>query len=227
MQVGDLITLERSAIILAGGMSKEFDGDKAVLELEGKPLLSYVVESVKGIAEEVIVVTDSQDIADAYAKVVPSAKFVVNQAPSGDLLGEVIAGFEAAQGEYSLILPSGSPFVSHELVTLLFECCVGKAAVVPRWTNQEIEPLHAVYDTKMALEAAKALLAEGGSDMVELVERLRGVRYLSTMVIEQLDPEFRSFFTVTTPVALKKALAMSKMSKSKPKSKGHKNKYPI
>ncbi len=52
--------MERSAIILAGGMSKEFDGDKAVLELEGKPLLSYVVESVKGIAEEVIVVTDSQ-----------------------------------------------------------------------------------------------------------------------------------------------------------------------
>ncbi len=81
----------------------------------------------------------------------------------------------------------------------------------------------------MALEAAKALLAEGGSDMVELVERLRGVRYLSTMVIEQLDPEFRSFFTVTSPVALKKALVMSKMSKSKPKSKskGHKTKYPI
>lgn len=217
--------MERSAIILAGGMSKEFDGDKAVLELEGKPLLSYVVEAVKGIAEEVIVVTDSKDIADAYAKVVPSAKFIVNEDPSGDLLSEVIAGFEAAQGEYSLILPSGSPFVSHELVTLLFELCISKAAVVPRWTNQEIEPLHAVYNTKMALEEAKALLAEGESDIVELVERLRGVRYLSTMVIEQLDPEFRSFFTVTTPVALKKALAMSKLSKSKPKSKGHKTKY--
>ena len=221
-------TLERSAIILAGGMSKEFDGDKAVLELEGKPLLSYVVEAVQDIAEEVIVVTDSKDIADAYEKVVPSAKFVVNEDPSGCLLSEVIAGFEAAQGEYSLVLPSGSPFVSHELVSLLFECCIGKAAVVPRWTNQEIEPLHAVYNTKMALEAAKALLAEGECDMAAVVERLRGVRYLSTMVIEQLDPDFRSFFTVTTPVALKKALAMTKpgKSKGKPKAKfkGYKSK---
>ncbi len=49
-----------------------------------------------------------------------------------------------------------------------------------------------------------------GDDMVTLVEKLRGVRYLSTMVIEQLDPDYRSFFTVTTPIALKKAIAMAK-----------------
>jgi hypothetical protein len=45
----DYLGLERSAIILAGGMSKEFD-ESTVLELEGKPLLSYVVEAVQDIA---------------------------------------------------------------------------------------------------------------------------------------------------------------------------------
>jgi hypothetical protein len=60
------------------------------------------------------------------------------------------------------------------------------------------------------------LLDEGVDDMVTLVEKLRGVRYLSTMVIEQLDPDYRSFFTVTTPVALKKAI---EMNKPKPKGK--------
>jgi len=93
---------------------------------------------------------------------------------------------------------------------LLFELCIGKSALVPRWTNQECEPLHAVYNTQTALQTAKQLLAEGKDDMTELVEKLRGVRYLSTMVIEQLDPDYRSFFTVTTPIALKKAISMSK-----------------
>jgi molybdopterin-guanine dinucleotide biosynthesis protein A len=213
--VGDLNSLDRSAIILAGGMSKEFNNDKASMELDGKPLISYVVEAVQDIAEQVIVVTDSQEVADAYAKVVPYAEFVVNTSESEGILAEVLTGFEAAQGEYSLVLPSGSPFVSPELISLLYDLCIGKAAVVPRWTNQECEPLHAVYNTKMALEVAKAVLAEGQTDMVSVVEKLRGVRYLSTMVIEQLDPDFRSFFTVTTPVALKKAITMAK-----PKPKG-------
>ncbi len=207
--------MERSAIILAGGMSSEFDSEKVIPELEEKPLISYVVEAVQDIAEQVIVVTDSQQVADTYAQIVPYAEFIVNKNPNAGVLGEALAGFEAAQGEYSLILPSGSPFVSPELISLLYELCIGKSAVVPRWTNQECEPLHAVYNTKAALEAGREVLAEGKTDMVSLVETLRGVRYLSTMVIEQLDPDFRSFFTVTTPVALKRAIAMAK-----PKPKG-------
>jgi molybdenum cofactor guanylyltransferase len=209
------LSLERSAIILAGGMSKDFDGEKAVLELEGKPLLSYVVEAVQDIAEQVIVVTDSQEVADAYKELLPTADFVVNKSALKGPLAEAAAGFEAAEGEYSLILPSGSPFVSPELIQLLFDLCIGKSAVVPRWTNQECEPLHSVYNTKIALQTAKELLAEGVDDMETLVEKLRGVRYLSTMVIEQLDPDYRSFFTVTTPVALMKAISMAR-----PKPKG-------
>lgn len=196
-------------------MSSEFDGENAIPELEGKPLICYVVEAVQDIAEQVIVVTDSQQVADAYVQIVPYAEFVVNKNPASGVLGEAVAGFEAAQGEYTLILPSGSPFVSPELISLLYELCIGKSAVVPRWTNQECEPLHAVYNTKAALEVGRQTLAEGKTDMESLVETLRGVRYLSTMVIEQLDPDFRSFFTVTTSVALKRALAMAK-----PKLKG-------
>jgi len=198
--------MDKSAVILAGGISAE-----AVSELEGKPLLNYVIDSIGGLVDEIIVVVDSQECADAYAKVVdPDIKFVVNQGSSESPLLEALTGFEAAKGEYSLVLPAGSPFVNPALLSLLFELCVGKAAVVPRWTNQECEPLHAVYCTEMAIKASKAVLAEGKLDMESMVERLRGVRYLSTMVIEQLDPDFRSFFRVTTPADLRKASAMSK-----------------
>lgn len=211
--------MDRSAVILAGGSAKRFNGDdKGLFELEGKPLLNHVVDSVKGFVGEVVIVTNTQERADAYAKIVSTkAKFAIDKAPSNGPLVGALAGFEAAMGEYCLLLPFDSPFVSKEVVSLLFDLCVGKAAVVPRHTDQEIEPLHAVYNTKKALEAAEATLAEGEFDMRSMVERLRGVRYLSTLVIEQLDPQLKTFMNINTPLDLKKASALTKAKPRKSK----------
>ena len=211
--------MERSAIILAGYLSKE-SNNSALLELNGRSLIDYVVDTVKGLADEVIIVTNSQEETDHYRRVISSeVKFTVNPKNSEVILAQALSGFEAAQGEYSLVLSSGSAFVLEEIVSLLFDLCVGKAAVIPRWTNQEIEPLHAVYNTQQALESSKAALAEGEVDMEAMVERLRGVRYLSTMVIEQLDPEFKSFFVIKGAADLKKALSMRKPKPQKTKRK--------
>ncbi|MGD6807435.1 MAG: molybdenum cofactor guanylyltransferase [Candidatus Bathyarchaeia archaeon] len=211
--------MDRSAVILAGGITAQ-----AVQELEDKPLLNYVVDAIGDLVDEIIVVVDSQECADAYAKfVAPDIKFAVNQDNCEGKLTEALTGFETAKGEYTLVLPAGSPFVNNELLSLLFELCIGKSAVVPRWPDQQCEPLHAVYNTKMAIEAARAVLSEGQLGMASMVEKLRGVRYLSTMVIEQLDPDYRSFFIATTPADLRKASAMGK-PKPKPTKQKQKRK---
>lgn len=203
--------MERSAIVLASSSLKGSNDDSAFLELNGKPLIDYVVNVVKAFTDEVIIVTNSQKDMEKYSMVVSSeVKFVFNQKDYKSRLTQILTGFEAAQGEYSLVLPAGSAFVSEEIMSLLFELCVGKAAVIPRWTNQEIEALHAVYNTQQALEASKAALAGGETEMENMVEKLRGVRYLSTMVIEQLDPDFKSFLVIKGAADLKKALAIRK-----------------
>lgn len=207
--------LDKSAIILAGGSSTRFNTDKGVLELDGKPLLSYVIDAVEGLVEEIIVVTNTQTRADTYAKLVSEeVRFAVDIRESKGPLVGALTGFEEANGEYSVLLPFDSPFVSKEVLSLLFDCCIGKAAAVPRWTNQDIEPLHAVYNTKQALIATEEALAENELDVQAMVERLRGVRYISTMVIEQLDPDFKTFFNINTPLDLKKAAVMGKPRKT-------------
>jgi molybdenum cofactor guanylyltransferase len=208
--------LDRSAIILAGGSSKGFTSDKGILELGNKPLINYVIDAVEGLVEEVIVVTSSQAQADSYLKLVSSKKvrFAVDVCKSKGPLVGALSGFEAANGEYSALLRFDSPFISPEVLSLLLDCCIGKAAAVPRWTDQEIEPLHAVYNTKQALQATKEALAEDGSDMQTMVEKLHGVRYISTMVIEQLDPDFKTFFYINTPLDLRKAAVMGKPRKT-------------
>ena len=204
----------RSAIVLAGGSSTRFGEDKGVTELASKPLLKRVVESVRPVVNEIIVVTSSQERALKYAELVGAiVKFAVDERESkGPLIG-ALTGFSVAAGEYALLVPFDTPFVSRDVVTLLFELCVGKAATIPRWPNGQIEPLHAIYRTKLALEAAKTAVDEGRLDMRGMIERMHGVRYVSTLVIEQLDPELKTFFNVNTPFDLKKAIALAKREK--------------
>jgi molybdopterin-guanine dinucleotide biosynthesis protein A len=186
------------------------------LGLDNKPLLNHVVDAVKGLVDEVIVVTSSKERVDLYSKIVSSkVRFAVDVCESkGPLIG-ALTGFEAAEGKYSLLLPFDNPFVSRDVVSLLFELCIGKSAAVPRWTNSQIEPLHAVYQTKQALEAAKKALAENELDMQAMVSKMRGVRYISTLVIEQLDPDLRTFFNINAPLDLKKAMIMLKPRKTR------------
>ncbi len=217
--------LDKSAIILAGGTSRGFPEDKGTILLDNKPLIRRVFNIVEPIVDEVIIVTNTQERADMYAKLLPeTAKFAIDNPQGHGLLNGAITGFEAAQGTYSMLLPSDSPFISEELSMLLFDLAIGKTAAVPRNPDNEIEPLCSVYQTKLVLETAKQVATEGATDLQTLVEKLRGVRYISTMVIEQIDPELRSFFSVNTPLDLKRAAVMLQGKPNSSKTKGHKPK---
>jgi molybdenum cofactor guanylyltransferase len=203
--------LDRSVIILAGDSSVGFEEDKGLLKLDNKPLLTRVVSSVKGIVEEVIVVTSSRERVDLYSKIVPpTVRFVINDYESKGPLAGALAGFEAAQGNYSLLLTFDAPFISKEVITLLFDLSTAKSAVIPRSPDCEMEPLQAVYNTAQALEAAKLALASNEFDLQDMISKLRGIRYISTMVIEQLDPDLKTFFTIYTPLDMRKAVVMLK-----------------
>jgi molybdopterin-guanine dinucleotide biosynthesis protein A len=91
--------------------------------------------------------------------------------------------------------------------------CINRYAVIPRWPNGYIEPLQAVYCAKPAYESAKNALSEGKLNVQSMVDKLRGVRYVSTLVLQQLDPELRTFFNINTPLDLKKAESMLRTSK--------------
>jgi molybdopterin-guanine dinucleotide biosynthesis protein A len=208
--------LDRSAIVLAGGFSSRFGQDKGVLELANKPLIKHVVDAVKPIVDEVIVVANSQERIAKYAEIVAAdVRFTVDSGEQNGPLVGALTGFESAHGKYALLLPFDMPFVSREVVSLLFELCLNKAAAVPRWPDGKVEPLHAVYQTNVALDAARSAVDEGKMDMQAVVERMRGVRYISTLVIHQLDPDFRTLFNINTPLDLKKAMSMVKPRKTK------------
>ena len=203
--------MKTSAIILAGGFSKRFGQDKGLIELAGKPLILHVLHRVSKVINETVVVVSSKGQGDAFTSLMGSkTKVVIDKYTLRSPIVGALTGFENALGEYSLLLPCDTPFVSKEIASLLFDLCVNRSAVIPRWSNRYIEPLHAVYHTKSALSASETAYEERRLDLRSMIANLRGVRYVSTLVLQQVDPKLMSFFNVNTPEDLKRAESMLK-----------------
>ena len=203
--------MDRSAIILAGGFSSRFGQDKGLLILAKRPLIRHVLNATKDIIDETIIVVSSESQAEDYAKVVDSNVRILVDADDvqSPLIG-ASTGFRKTRGEYSLLLPCDTPLVSSKILSLLFELCTSRNAVIPRWPNGYSEPLQAVYRIKPALEAAESALNQGKLDIRSMVNKLAGVRYVSTLVLKQLDPKLKTFFNVNTSLDLKKAESILK-----------------
>lgn len=203
--------LDKSAITLAGGVSSRFGKDKGLALLANKPLIKHVLDAVNSVIEEKIVVVGSEDQAESYGKILDSdVRIIVDEGQAHSPLLGALTGLRKAHGEHTLLLSCDTPFVSVEIVSLLFELCINRNAAIPRWPNGHMEPLQAVYRTKPALEAAEKAFHAGGLDMRSMIREMRGVRYISTLVLQQLDEELKTFLNVNTLLDLKRAELMLK-----------------
>lgn len=198
--------MDKTAIVLAGGFSSRLGQDKGLFSLADKPLVKHVLNSVINIVDERLVVVSSKAQKDKYSKVIGgSANILVDTTDAHGPLAAALTGLQEAHGKYSLLLACDAPFVSKDILLLLFELCINRNAAIPRWPNCYIEPLQAVYCTKPASEAAQKALFEGNLNVQAMVDKLKGVRYVSTLVLEQLDPGLKTFFNINTSVDLRKA----------------------
>jgi molybdopterin-guanine dinucleotide biosynthesis protein A len=197
--------MKKTAIILAGGLSERFGQDKGLVQLAGKPLVWHVFQRASHVVDEVLVVISSLHKKESYSQVLPGTQVLLDIKDQRTPLVGALTGLKNAQGCYSVLLPSDVPFVSEDVLKLLFEVSSGMDAVIPRWPNGYIEPLQAVYKTSSALTAAEKAIQRGEVRPLNMIMLLCKVRYISTLVIQQIDPELTTFFNVNTRNDLKKA----------------------
>ena len=201
-----------TAIILAGGFSSRFGVDKGLLKIANKSLISYVIKIVSSTADEIFIVTNSEKKIKKYSKSANDLKikyFLDLYDNIGPLAG-ILTGLINAKGKYSLIVPFDTPFISKKIIYLLIKLCENKNAVVPRWPNGHIEPLHAVYKTKLALNAARDALVHKEKKVRAMIQRINDVYYVSTNILRKYDPNLLTFFNINTPLDLKKAKLLIK-----------------
>ena len=194
-----MVKAGRGALILAGGKSKRIGTSKAFIDLNGKPMLLYVVDKAQEIADEIVVAVEKDSDPSSYVRILPPSILVVNDfmVNVGPLAG-ILVGMSNLSAEYGVVLPCDVPFVNVDVLKLLFDRASGAEAAIPQWPNGYIEPLHAVYRVESALQATRSALKEGKQRVYEMIRRLRGIVYVDVEEIKRIDPNLLTFFNVNS-----------------------------
>src|ERR1700682_751441 len=149
----------RMGFVLAGGKSSRMgagsdqDQDKAFLEFRGQTLLDRAL-AVMGL------VCDSTAIVGDPAKFTKYESVVADTFPGCGPLAGIHAALVHSPAELNLMLAVDMPFVSSELLVLLFAAAEASGAIVtvPR-SGKGLQPLCAVYRRDFFLVAEQSLRA--------------------------------------------------------------------
>jgi molybdenum cofactor guanylyltransferase len=190
-------TRSATVAILAGGRARRFGGRlKALVEVDGEPVIVRQLRAVGELASEVLVVAENPAAFGAYP-----VRVIADRYPGAGPLAGLDAALAAAAAPRVLALACDMPDVSPRVLSHLLERAASADLVVPV-VDGSIQPLCAVYGEAMAPVVA-ALLAQGRLRAVELPDAAEaaGLRVLRVGRAElaPLDPDLRTFANLNSP----------------------------
>ena len=200
-----------AALILAGGSAKRFQTsnqwqDKALAEVEGKPLLVHVIENLKGVVDEILVCVNDEQRLTQYKQLLEKqatgkVRFVVDQQNSpiqGPLLA-IASGLQATDAQYCLIVPTDMPFLKPQVADYLLEACKNYNVAVPVWPDGTIETLLMAIERESCVEIALTLCALNRANADGIIRSSSTLHLVSPLQqIRNLDPELKSFVNINS-----------------------------
>lgn len=194
----------RSGIILAGGKSTRINTNKSMAQIGNKKMIEHVLDNVSGIVDEVIVVAGDLGQKETISTVICGASLTYDSIIGYGPVAGILAGLQCAKGEYAMVIACDIPFVNPDVVDFLFSLAEGYDAVVPRWLDGNIEPLHAIYKRNSTIKACESAIEKDDRRIISPLNALSRVRYVSIEKIKEIDPELRTFINVNTPSDLER-----------------------
>jgi molybdopterin-guanine dinucleotide biosynthesis protein A len=165
--------------ILAGGESSRMGRDKALLELDGEPLIVRAARLLELIVGAPTVVGYREEFGTL------GLRAIADDAPGGGPLGGISTALRAARAPWSLIIACDLPYLTQAwLEFLASRAMASKAQVVMPMNERGAEPLCAVYN-KRAEVVIREALARGTRKITDALEGA---------LIEAIEPrEWKAF----------------------------------
>ena len=193
-------------VVLAGGLGKRIGGDKAVVELDGRPLLRYPLAALKSVVDEVAVVAKRDTALPPLGG--EASVWVEPDEPRLPLCG-IVHALRLAAGRPVLCVAADMPLLDAGTLGAICDADSGGAvAVVPR-VQGRLEPLCALY-----LPRALAGLASFDPNVraTDAVEALG--------IVELQCDQYEPFFNVNGPEDVVMASALRMGGAPKRRAKG-------
>ena len=192
-----------TAIILAGGKNLRLGRPKALEVIGGKTIIERVVERLKPVTNQMLIVTSSgkPDMPGTNG-----AEFLADIYPGYGPLGGIYTGMMSSKNTLNIAVACDMPFLNTRLLKYMVEQAGDYDAVVPKLDGDMIEPLHAIY-SKNCLQTFRERLENRQLSIHSFIHSLR-VRYIEKAESERFDPRLYSFFNVNYQADLDKAIAI-------------------
>jgi molybdopterin-guanine dinucleotide biosynthesis protein A len=143
-----------STVILAGGQGARIGGDKGLQVLRGRPLISWVLEAMRGQSDEVFISANSGGYAGFGYPVIAD----ITPDSAGPLAG-LQAALRAARHDWVATVPCDTPFLPDDLIARLF-AAVGDAEAAVATAAGKRQPTVALY-RRSVLPKLNEYLASG------------------------------------------------------------------
>src|SRR3954451_470138 len=134
-------------VVLAGGLGRRLGGDKAIVELEGRPLVLYPLEALHEVCDDVAVVAKRDTILPPLAGV--ADLWIEPDEPRHPLAG-VAHALRLALGRPVLVVAGDLPLMDAETLRAIATADTGDAAVVAPRVHGRLMPLCALYTPRAA-----------------------------------------------------------------------------
>jgi molybdopterin-guanine dinucleotide biosynthesis protein A len=143
-----------SAIILAGGKSARMKENKALLPIQGVPLIQRISQNLENYFQEIIISAQSGQLFDFL----PYRLVVDEQPDQGPLMG-IFCGLEASANPVNFLIACDIPEIDIPFLLRMMAYANQYEIVVPMTGEDKYEPLFAFYN-KSVIPRIKDLLKQ-------------------------------------------------------------------
>ena len=165
--------------------------EKALIEIDGVPIIQRIHTLLKRLFQETIIVTNQTEIYQYL-----DAKLYTDLIPNVGVLGGLYTGLFFSSFHYSFCVACDMPFLKESVIQYLLQHREGHDVVVPR-TKDGLQPLHAIY-SKNCMIPIKKLLERNQNKLIDIYPMV-DVKILDETEFSSLDPMRESFININTP----------------------------
>jgi molybdopterin-guanine dinucleotide biosynthesis protein A len=190
-----------SAVVLAGGRATRLGGiNKAMLEVEGRPIICRVMDALRPLADQILVIGHL-----AEGLYLPGVQVLPDPYPRAGTLVALRNGLLSARHDVSIVVGCDMPFLYTPLLRKIVQLSDGFDLAVPR-IGPHLEALHAAYN-RSCLPVIEDALRRRQMKIIDLYPSVR-TREVPEAELRALDPDLRSFLNVNTVEDLERAVGL-------------------
>jgi molybdopterin-guanine dinucleotide biosynthesis protein A len=187
-----------SGVILAGGENRRFGGkSKTEIIIGGRTILSRVIETIRDIFDETIIVTNNPEKFSGSDGCKITSDIFIKRGPAGGLH----AAMKVSSKPAVFVFAGDMPFLEKKLIARQIKLFTDNKcdALVPG-TGNNIEPLHSIYRTSFIYRLEKYLSETDNPSIHGFISQMD----VYFMNIDTSGKAVRSFININSPSDLNK-----------------------